>query len=93
MDECGLSHAQAGEAYESVCRVFEDAIIAGRKINIGNICAINPEWQEARPVHMGFKRTKEGVEKTSTVFYLGRRIRYKVSIFKEFINSHQLNWF
>ena len=89
----GLTYAQACQIYEAMVGVFEDAVVAGTKINIGRVLSLAPVVLEPRVVSMGFKRKKNAVEKTTKTFYLGRRLKYKVNIYREFVNTHSLNWF
>ena len=89
----GLTYVQAVHAYEALCELVEDAVVSGQKINIGNVMSITPTWLPPREVHMGFERTKRGVIKKKRAIWLGKRIRYKVNLYKCFLKAHTLNWF
>lgn len=84
--EMGLTYGKACKVYECMVRVFEDGICSGSRINIGNVCSITPQRKEPRTVRMGF-------QKTAKIYYLGSRIRYRVNLFREFIQTHNLKWF
>lgn len=89
----GIPYAQACAVYEAFCEVFEDAIVNGNKINIGNVCSIAPKRLPPREVHMGCKVTKGGnVVKSKHIYLLDSRIRYKVNLFKKFKDTHELRW-
>jgi len=90
--DSGLSYEESRKAYETMTRIFEDAICSGAKINIGNVLSIVPVWMEPRVVNMGFERVKNCVKKTQRTYYLGQRIRYRVNLYREFIRTHSLNW-
>jgi len=89
---CGMSVTEAGRAYEAMTAVFEDAIVSGSKINIGNVGSLTPQLREARVVNMGFSRQREGVIKKRRQFLVGKRIRYRFTLFKKFIATHTLDW-
>jgi hypothetical protein len=73
---------------------MEDAVVAGAKVNFGHLGSMTPVWKNAKVVNMGFERAKgDTVNKRSRTYYLGRRIRYKFNIYKDFIKKHELNWF
>lgn len=74
--------------------MFEDAIIQGRKINIGKVGALLPVKLEPKVVHMGFKCETGGrVKKVRREYVLGRRVKFKFNLHRAFMNHHQLNWF
>ncbi len=94
----GFTVSEATKAYNCMIRTFDDAIVAGARINLGRIGALKPQMQEPRTVHMGFVRKKDEknsveVRKSKRVYELGRRLRYKFILFPEFLNKRQLNWF
>ena len=91
--QAGFSYVQAGKAYDTMCEIFEDSIVSGDRINVGRVCSLSPTWLEPREVSMGFQRTSEGVVNKKRVYCLGRRIRYRVNLYKEFMKKHTLNWF
>jgi hypothetical protein len=65
--------------------VFSDAIVSGHKVTIGKILSICPVKKGPRQVSMGFNGIKRKI-------FLGSRIVFRCSVFKEFLNSHQLDW-
>jgi hypothetical protein len=89
----GFTYSQACKAYECMCEIFEDAVVSGHRLNIGNVMSLAPVWLAPKEVQMGFERTKKGVVKKKKVIWLGKRIRYKVNLYKEFMRRHTLNWF
>jgi hypothetical protein len=82
----GMTYAQARIAYDTTVRVVEDAIVRRKKVCVGNVCSIVPVEKPPREVHKQFGKTRE-------VYYLGRRIEFKVSIFKKFFDTHAIDWF
>jgi len=92
MSQCGMPYPEAIAAYDSMISVFEDAVVSGSKINIGNIGSLTPQLREARVVNMGFSRDATGVKKSNRQYYLGKRLRYRFTLFKKFIFTHSLNW-
>ncbi len=92
MSEAGLGYVEASKAYEAMTSLIEEGVVNARKINFGRVLSLNPTMLEPRPVHMNFERGKEGVQKTEKVYYLGRRVRYKVNLFKEFVRRTDLHW-
>ncbi len=89
----GFTYEQAVKAYDSMVSVFSDAILNGKKINMGNVLSITPEIKEAREVCMPFKNIKNGREKLERRYFLGRRITYAVNIYKKFFNENNVLWF
>lgn len=81
----GIRYEDAAKVYEGMVSLFEDAIVTGQKISVGRVLSIKPVKRKARPVNMGFRGTKKTI-------YLSDRLSFKVSIFREFMRSHELNW-
>jgi len=82
----GLTYAQARAAYAASMRLMEGAILTRTKVNLGNVCSIVPVERPPREVHKNFKKGER------EVFYLGRRVEFRVSIYKKFIEERQLDW-
>jgi nucleoid DNA-binding protein len=94
MRDCGMSYRDACRAYESMVSVFENAVITGERVNIGEVGAIQPVWVPPRTAHMGFKRTKGNqIERISQHYFLDGRYKYRFRLFPEFIRRHTLKWF
>ena len=90
----GLDYSQSNLAYEAMVLTFQDAIVLGHKINIGQVCSITPQRMPPRTVCMHFKKVPGGgIIKQKREYTLGSRIRYKVKLFPSFIKSHELLWF
>lgn len=95
MADCGVSYAQACRIYESMCRTFEDGVVAGSKIAIGRVGAINPVWQPPRTYQMHFERksgheVKRGVHRT---YSMDGRFTFKFNLYRRFSRTRQLKWF
>jgi hypothetical protein len=96
----GLNYSEATRLYETMCRIFEDAIVAGSKVRIGRMGAIVPVWRPGRDIHMHFKvvkgakgggrRIQTGVHRT---FYMDGRYDFKFVLYRRFIQTRQLKWF
>ena len=95
MASANLTWEEAGHCYEGMCALFEEAVLARRRVNVGNVLSLSPSWHAPRAVNMGFRRSgPEGkIEKVHRTFYLGKRLRYKVNVFKEFLRQHSLELF
>lgn len=89
----GLSYSQSGDAYDAMISMFEDAILQGRRINIGKIGALVPVRMEPKVVHMGFKNEGGKVKKVKREYVLGRRIKFKFNLHRAFVKQRQLSWF
>ena len=83
----GLTYAQARSAYAASMRLIEGAVLSRTKVNFGNVCSIVPIERPPREVHKNFKKGEK------EIFYLGRRVEFRVSIYKKFIETRQLEWF
>ncbi len=93
MDECGVTYDAAKQIYRTMVSTFEDGVADGSKVTIGRLGALVPKWRPAREVVKGFDRTPGGgVVKTRKTYYLDDRIHYKFSLYREWVNGHQLNW-
>ena len=91
--DCNLSYPQATQVYECLISVFEDVICSGKRLNIGQVCAIVPVWREPREIKMGFKKEKGGVvKKVNRTFYIDGRLAFKVVVHKKFFSEHQIRW-
>jgi len=89
----GLNYKQATIAYESLCKIMEDAVVNGERIKIGKVCSLSPRWRAPKEVTMSFEKTPGGIKKTRKTYFLGHRIRYAVNIYDEFLKNHEINWF
>lgn len=93
MSHCGMSYVEAGRAYEAMVSVIEDGIVQGHRIGIGKVGAIDPVWHGPRDVKMGFERQDGGkVVKSSRVFHLDGRYKFRFRLFRRFIESRNLRW-
>jgi len=81
----GIKYEEAGKVYDAMVELFADAITTGQKISVGRVLSIKPVKRKARPVNMGFRGTKKTI-------YLSDRITFKVSVFREFLRTHELHW-
>lgn len=95
MRECGVTYSQACRIYESMCRSFEEGIVAGSKIRVGRVGAVVPVWRAGRDIHMHFavgkgKKVKRGIHRT---FNMDGRYVFKFNVYDQFIANHQLKWF
>ena len=88
--KAGLKYRQACDAYNAMTDVFRDAIVAGNRVNVGRVGALVPTVRPPRVVNMGLKSDASGGYRK---YLLGRRVRYKFTMFKRFIDNHQLRWF
>jgi hypothetical protein len=86
--QTGVKYEEASKIYEAMESIFADAIVSGQKVNIGRVLSIKPIKKKARKVNMGFA----WLGKHNRTIHLGNRIAWKVSVFKEFLNKHELNW-
>lgn len=93
MSDCGVSFAQASKIYESMCRTFEEGVVAGGKIGIGRVGAITPVWQPPRTYHMHFERkpgkVTRGIYRT---YSMDGRFTFKFSLYRRFSQTRQLKW-
>lgn len=94
MSDCGVSYAQACKIYDSMCRTFEDGVVAGSKIAIGRVGAINPVWQPPRTYHMHFERkpgrkVAKGIHRT---YSMDGRYTFKFNLYRRFSQTRQLKW-
>jgi nucleoid DNA-binding protein len=81
----GIKYEDAAKIYDAMSELFADAITTGQKISIGRVLSIKPVKRKARSVKMGFRGTKKTI-------YLSDRITFKVSVFREFLRTHELRW-
>lgn len=94
MQECGVTYDVACQLYRTMVSTFEDGVANGSKVTIGRLGALVPQWQEARQVVMGFRRTPgKGVVKQKQTYILDPRIRYRFKIYREWMNTRHLNWY
>jgi Bacterial DNA-binding protein len=85
VNNAGLKFVDAAKAYQVMSDLFADSIVTGQKIVVGKVLSISPSKKAARKVVMNFRNKKQTI-------HLGNRLNFKVSIFKEFLNKHQINW-
>lgn len=81
----GMTYTEAARAYSCLVEVFADAVVTGQKICVGRVLAIKPIKKPPRRVNKGFG----GVNQT---IHLGTRLGFKVQLYKEFLDKHQLRW-
>lgn len=94
MEQCGLTYQKACEVYDCMVATLQDAVVNGCKVNFGRLGSLTPQWMPARAVNMGFERGPGNmVNKRQRQFFLGRRIKYKFTIYREFSRTHNINWF
>lgn len=86
----GFTYIEAGQAYDAMMAVIEDAVVAGQTINFGRVLSLTPTKLDPRPVHMNFNAA-DGA-KRSRVYYLGQRIKYKVRLFASFMKTRAPRW-
>lgn len=91
--QAGLTYEQANQAYEAMNGTIASAIQEGVRVSFGSVCSLNPYWKQPKEVVMHFKREGANVVKTTKTFWLGKRVAYRVNVFKAFIETHQLHWF
>ena len=89
--DAGLDYVDAVRAFEAMTEVFAQAVCAGEKVCVGRVLAITPTVVEPRVVNMRFARTKSGVISKHRQFFLGRRLRYRVNIYREFTAKHRIH--
>ena len=93
MSDCGVSYAQACRIYDSMCRTFEEGIVAGSKIGIGRVGAVTPVWQPPRTYHMHFEvkpgQIKRGIHRT---YSMDGRFTFKFNLYRRFSQTRQLKW-
>jgi hypothetical protein len=94
MNDCGLSYSKACKIYESMCRTFEEGVVAGSKIGIGRVGAITPVWQPPRTFHMHFEvkpgqTIKRGIHRT---YSMDGRYTFKFNLYRHFSQTRQLKW-
>ena len=87
----GFSYEEARRAYSALVSVFENCIVRGERVSLGRIGALVPTVKPPRVVKMGFKRTKEGVEKVKREFIYGETVRWKFKIYRTFARRHQVD--
>ena len=80
-----VRYEDAAKIYDAMVSVFADAVVTGQKISVGRVLSIKPVKRKARRVNMGFRGTNQTI-------YLGNRLSFKVIVFREFMNRHELDW-
>lgn len=94
MRECGVSYVQACRIFDTMVSVIEDGVCAGAKIGFGRVGAITPVRRPPRTVVQNCRVTKgRKVQRKQHVYELGPRIVYKLKIYRQFMQTHNLNWF
>lgn len=89
MVDAGLTFEQSHAAFDAVTQTLEEGIVNRKKINFGRILTVYPVELPPRKVSTNFKQAN-GNRK---VYYLGRRVRYRVRLFRQFLSSRSLQWF
>lgn len=94
MSHCGVTYDVACRIYSTMVSTFEDGVADGSKVTIGRLGALIPTWQEGREVTMGFRRVSgKGYIKARQTYNLDPRIRYRFKVYREWLNTHRLNWY
>ena len=86
MVECNLSYDAASKVYACMVRTFEDGIINCRKVTIGKLGSLTPQWSPPRTVVMSVGSTKK-------TYNMDGRYKYKFVVYKKWIKNHLLNWY
>jgi hypothetical protein len=94
MSDCGISFSQASKVYNSMCRTFEEGVMAGSKIGIGRVGAITPVWQSPRTCHMHFEvkpgqKVNRGIHRT---YNMDGRYTFRFNLYRHFSQTRQLKW-
>ena len=93
MGDAGLTYSQACRVYETMCAVFEEAIITGSKVTIGRVGAIVPYWRPPRDIQMHFRKQGKVVETgIHRTFFLDGRYDFKFKLYRKFMETRQLKW-
>lgn len=87
----GMGYVDACRAYEAMCETFARAVRQGSKIGIGRVMSLLPVIKEPCLVNMRFSKTKKGIEPAHRQYYLGRRLRFKVNIYREFVAKNRIS--
>ena len=94
MQECGVTYDVACQLYRTMVSTFEEGIAGGNKVTIGRLGALIPQWQDARQMVMGFRRTSnKGIVRQKQVYTLDPRIRYRFKIYREWMSTRHLAWY
>jgi len=94
MQQCGVTYDMACQVYRTMVSTFEEGVADGSKVTIGRLGALVPQWQEARTVTMGFRRTPtRGVVRQKQTYILDPRIRYRFRVYREWMATRHLNWY
>jgi hypothetical protein len=93
MQDCGVTYDVAVLIYRAMVSTFEEGVSNGQKVTIGRLGALVPNWQAARAVTMGFRRTPKGVVRQRQTDILDSRLRYRFKIYREWMNTRHLNWY
>jgi hypothetical protein len=94
MKSGGLTYSQARRLYTVMCSVFQDGIVTGSRITIGQVGALVPVWKPPREYNMHFRvkkgrKIERGVHRT---FFADGRYAFKFRLYRAFIDSNQLQW-
>lgn len=92
MIECGVTYDMASALYRSMVCSFEDGVANGQKVTIGRLGALVPHWQDSRTATMGFRRVPGGIIRQKREYHLDPRIKYKFSLYREWLLKSHLNW-
>lgn len=94
MRQVGLTHAQSCRLFDAMCDVFKDGVVNGSKVRIGKLGVLQPRWHEPKAVHKGFEMGKGGqITRKKHVYFLDRRISYRLRIYSKFMDTHSLHWY
>jgi len=94
MRDTNISYAQANLVYDSMTRIFEDAITTGATVRVGRVGAIVAVRRPPREIRMGFEVGKgRKVKKVTRIYNLDSRMSFSFRVYEKFIQSHSLHWF
>lgn len=95
MNRCGFTYAEATRAYECMCYAFEEGIVGGKRVNIGRVGAVVPEWKPGRDIHMHFtvekgRKVRTGLKRT---YHKDGHYTFKFKLYDQFVATRNLEWF
>lgn len=95
MRQCGFTFAEATKAFDCMCRVFENSVVSGSRINIGRVGALVPVWKPGRDILMHFSVGKGRKIKTGTTrtYHKDGHYEFKFRLYDKFIQTRNLQWF
>lgn len=94
MRQCNMSFTDACRAFDCMCEVMKDGVVNGAKIRMGKLGVLHPSWSASKEVHMGVRVVKgRRYVRKKHVYFLSKRLNYRLRIFRKFLETHELNWF